>query len=166
MWFKIMGKASIWYPILASATKNPFPNVLREMDNFQINCTLYAKVNYSNIKTLMPHYISSVHEQHFCVVYFAITRHRLWITIMATTWLDFGVKMKFFVHFSVIHLGQWRGALMFSLICAWIKGWVKGREAGDLRRHCSHYDIIVMAIYWVHGQYICSCNNVTVNVTC
>ena len=33
------------------------------------------------------------------------------------------------------HKGQWRGALMFSLICAWINGWVNHREAGDLRRH-------------------------------
>ena len=31
------------------------------------------------------------------------------------------------------HKGQWRGALMFSLICAWINGWVNNREAGDLR---------------------------------
>ena len=31
------------------------------------------------------------------------------------------------------HKGQWRGALMFSLICAWMKGWVNNREAGDLR---------------------------------
>ena len=29
------------------------------------------------------------------------------------------------------HKGQWRGALMFSLICAWINGWVNNREAGD-----------------------------------
>ena len=28
------------------------------------------------------------------------------------------------------HIGQWRGALMFSLICAWINGWVNNREAG------------------------------------
>ena len=32
------------------------------------------------------------------------------------------------------HKGQWRGALMFSLICVWINGWVNNREAGDLRR--------------------------------
>ena len=32
------------------------------------------------------------------------------------------------------HKGQWRGALMFSLICAWITDWVNNREAGDLRR--------------------------------
>ena len=42
------------------------------------------------------------------------------------------------------HNGQWRGALMFSLICAWINGWGNNREAGDLRRHCPHYDVIVM----------------------
>ena len=42
------------------------------------------------------------------------------------------------------HKGQWRGALMFSLISVWINGWVNNREAGDLRRHCAHYDVIVM----------------------
>ena len=30
------------------------------------------------------------------------------------------------------HKGQWRGALKFSLICAWINDWVSNREAGDL----------------------------------
>ena len=40
--------------------------------------------------------------------------------------------------------GRWRGALMFSFICAWINGWVNNREAGDLRRHRAHYDVIVM----------------------
>ena len=33
------------------------------------------------------------------------------------------------------HEGRWRGALMFSLICAWINDWVNNRETGDLRRH-------------------------------
>ena len=42
------------------------------------------------------------------------------------------------------HKGQWREALMFSLICAWINYWVNNREAGDLRRHRAHYDVIVM----------------------
>ena len=42
------------------------------------------------------------------------------------------------------HKGQWRGALMFSLICAWINGWVNNREAGDLRRHRGHYHVILM----------------------
>ena len=42
------------------------------------------------------------------------------------------------------HKGQWRGSLMFSLICAQINGWVNNREAGDLRRHPAHCDVIVM----------------------
>ena len=39
------------------------------------------------------------------------------------------------------HKGQWRGALMFSLICAWINDWVNNREAGDLRRYRGNYDV-------------------------
>ena len=39
---------------------------------------------------------------------------------------------------------QWRGALKFSLICAWTNNWVNNRDAGDLRRHCAHYDANVM----------------------
>ena len=42
------------------------------------------------------------------------------------------------------HKGQWRGALMFSLICVWIDGWVNNREAGDLRRYRAHCDVTVM----------------------
>ena len=41
---------------------------------------------------------------------------------------------------------QWRGALMFSLICAWINGWVNNCEAGDLRRNRAHYYVTVMRI--------------------
>ena len=57
------------------------------------------------------------------------------------------------------HKGQWRGALMFSLICVWINGWVNNREAGDLRRQRAHYDVIVMIrvqvitkINRIHGE--------------
>ena len=42
------------------------------------------------------------------------------------------------------HKGQWRGALMFSLICVWINGWVNNREAGDLRRYRAYYVVTVM----------------------
>ena len=42
------------------------------------------------------------------------------------------------------HKGQWRGALMFTLICVWINGCVNNREAGDLRRYCAHYGVTVM----------------------
>ena len=42
------------------------------------------------------------------------------------------------------HKGQWHGALMFSLICVWINGWVNNGEAGDLRRYRTHYDVTVI----------------------
>ena len=47
------------------------------------------------------------------------------------------------------HKGQWRGALMFSMICVWING-VNNREAGDLGRYRAHYDVIVMV--WNDGH--------------
>ena len=58
------------------------------------------------------------------------------------------------------HKGQWRGALMFSLICAWINNCVNNREAGDLRRHRAHYDVTVMSfglLYWHWGNHACDC---------
>ena len=42
------------------------------------------------------------------------------------------------------HKGQRRGALMLSLVCAWIYGLVNNRDAGDLGRNRTHYDVIVM----------------------
>ena len=55
------------------------------------------------------------------------------------------------IHWSAVnspHKGQWRGALMFSFVCAWINGWVNNREAGDLRRHRDHYDVTVVSQIW------------------
>ena len=40
--------------------------------------------------------------------------------------------------------GQWRGALMFSLIWAWTNSWVNNWDAGDLLRHPAHYDVSAM----------------------
>ena len=42
------------------------------------------------------------------------------------------------------HKGQWRGALRFSLICAWTDSCANNGDAGGLRRHRTHYDVIVM----------------------
>ena len=72
------------------------------------------------------------------------------------TWHDDVIKWKHFPRYwpfvwgiyrspvNSPHKGQWRGALMFSLICAWINGWVNNGEASDLRRHHAHYDVNVM----------------------
>ena len=40
-------------------------------------------------------------------------------------------------------------ALMFSLISAGMNDWVNKQEAGDLRRHCAHYDVTVMFSRWL-----------------
>ena len=86
-------------------------------------------------------------------------------------WHDYVIKWKLFprhwpyvrgIHWSPVnspHKGQWRGALMFSLICVWINGSVNNREAGYLRRYRAHYDVIVMdhtAILplWTHKPWI------------
>ena len=51
------------------------------------------------------------------------------------------------IHLSPVdspHKGQWRGAFMFSLIYTWTNGWANNGDAGEVRRHLAHYDIIVM----------------------
>ena len=40
--------------------------------------------------------------------------------------------------------GQWRRALMFSLICTWTNGWANNRDAVDMRCHRAYYDVTVM----------------------
>ena len=61
------------------------------------------------------------------------------------------------IHWSPVnslYKGQWHGALIFTLICSWINGWVNNRESGDLRRHRAHYDVIVMG-NMVYKIYTC-----------
>ena len=53
------------------------------------------------------------------------------------------------IHWSPVNSpqkGQWHGTLMFSLVCAWINGWVNNPEAGDLRCYVVNYDVTVMCI--------------------
>ena len=76
------------------------------------------------------------------------------------------LKWKQFPHYWLLaicvgnspssHKGQWRGTLMFSLICVWINGWANNREAGDLRRYHAHYDIIVMHCLKPWYSWVCS----------
>ena len=61
--------------------------------------------------------------------------------------------------------GQWRGALMFSLICTWINGSINNREAGGLRRHRTHYDVAVMIADFMSApsqwETVLLCNDVS-----
>ena len=47
-------------------------------------------------------------------------------------------------------------AIAAELWCVWINNWVNNREAGDLRRHCAHYDFIVMLNSKFHRN-LCIC---------
>ena len=54
------------------------------------------------------------------------------------------------------HKGQWRGALMFSLICVWINGWVNNGEADDLRCYRPHYYVTVTTgSHYIHISRFC-----------
>ena len=116
-----------------------------------------------NFNTLRPrknrrHLANDIFKIFKCVFLMKIVV--FWWKFHWTVFLRFHddvIKLKHFprywhfvrgIHRSLVnclHKGQWRGALMFSLICAWINRWVNNREAGDLRRHRAHYHVIVMS---------------------
>ena len=132
-------------------TIKPWLSTITKTQTMVINvkyilCRSPPKYNISNIKCtqffcnfmwLYDHYILDSHD------YFQYSH-------------DDVIKWKYFlrywpfvlgIHRSPVNppqKGQCRGALMFSLICVWINGWVNNREAGDLRRYRAHYDVIVM----------------------
>ena len=62
------------------------------------------------------------------------------------------------------HKGQWRRALMFTLICVWINGCVNNREAGDLRRYCAHNGVTVMWVIFFFQNLALSSN--VVHIKC
>ena len=76
---------------------------------------------------------------------------KIWFTLH-----DDVIKWRYFLRYwpfvrgirrspvNSMHKGQWRGALMLSLISAWMNGWVNNREAGDLGCNRTHYDVIAM----------------------
>ena len=76
----------------------------------------------------------------------------MWLPSMMTSWNgNFFPRYWSFVrgiHRSPVnsqHKCQWRGALVFSLICPWLNSRVNSREVGDLRRHRADYDVTVMS---------------------
>ena len=77
------------------------------------------------------------------------------------TWKHFPRNWPFVrgIHRSPVNSpqGQWRGALLFSLICARINGWVNNGEAGDLRRyranHCNENTKSPQSAKGVHNSW-------------
>ena len=82
-------------------------------------------------------------------VYVRASERSLFVWTWWWKWKPFPVYRPFVrgIHRSSAgspHKGQWRGALIFSLIWAWTKVWENSRDAGDSRRNRAYYDVTVM----------------------
>ena len=44
------------------------------------------------------------------------------------------------------HKVQWRGCLMFSLVCVWTNNWANSPDAGELIRNDAHLDVTVKCV--------------------
>ena len=64
---------------------------------------------------------------------------------------------------NILHKGQWRGALQFSLICTWTNACVNSRDAGELRRHRTHYGVTLMLLN--PCKHATTCQNSGLNQT-
>ena len=119
----------------------------------RIKCASSVAVLYAIVMMLI-----SLLEDHSCTI-LQIWYRFLWkfvpgYILKAITWWRH--QMETFsallaicrgIHRSPVnspHKGQWRGTLVFSMICAWTNGWVNTRDAGDYTRHRAHYDVTVM----------------------
>ena len=108
-----------------------------------------AKMEFNVGKRLLSVRLSNLRLQGITLKCVRTTEFKPWMHDDVIKWKHFPRNWPFVreIHRSPVnfpHKGQWRGALMFSLIYAWINDWVNNREAGDLRRQHGHYDVIVM----------------------
>ena len=108
--------------------------------------------NFENKGTWLKryNYIHTEHNKAVCIY------HGKYCTHGNCKWHDDVIKWKHFSRYwpfvrgihrwpvNSPHKGQWRRALMFSLICTWNNSWANNEDAGDLRRHRTHYDAIAM----------------------
>ena len=112
-------------------------------------------LGYSSVIPNIMFKISTKHDTPW--VFVAVNNPAILLYCMISCfmcWHDDVIKWKHFlrywpfvrgIHRSPVnspYKGQWRGTLMFSLICARINR-VNNRQAGDLRRNRAHYDDIV-----------------------
>ena len=81
------------------------------------------------------------------------TRFALWIVAFMYKSIWWRHQMETFSAVNSPHKGQWRGALMFSLICARINGWLNNGGTGVLKRHRFHYDVTVMVSHIIEGTF-------------
>ena len=156
-----------WPEIVQHKTR--FFNILNSVERFRTSGHPY---NRTVIKILYHKWFVNDHTTFVVNIFLGLWRmisclSHIWVADLVTHINHYDViKWKHFPHYWLfvqgIHPAQrpvGSGALMFSLICVWINGWVNNLEPGDLRRYCAHYDVTVMtsvtighvtvsAVYW------------------
>ena len=117
------------------------------------------KINYFSLRQKFQFSIKNITPFNDCRSVYGVSGLKIWRAHIMYVVLkhDDVIKRKHFAPYwpyvrgihqwpvNSPHKGQWRGALMDSLICAWINGWTNKHEARNLRRHRAHYDVTVMS---------------------
>ena len=153
MWLQF----AFYFLLLFGVTTNQVDSSVIEGDNlcrlFDNDCGDMFNIVTRSFNYSWPLWI--IPKVHF---WYKDSRSRLWDTDFndKLSWHDDVIKWKHVprywpfvrgIHRSPVnstHKGQWRGALMFSLICDWINDWVNTREAGDLNCYRAHCDVTGM----------------------
>ena len=124
-----------------------FKGVVLKIGRYKREFTLVAK--RGNLQTYMAHlspetfllHCYTFHTSDICDICLSSAAY---VTCFTRAWWLHQMETFFPRYWPFVRGGKWRGALMFSLICAWINGRVNNREAGDFRRHRAHHDVTVM----------------------
>ena len=135
MWDKgITGFSELWFPQCREILENGNMTYVSSRTCSRKGDDFNAKFNQITIGLT-----DVLGENAKQVIYCLSPKRRIWFShddVIKWTYFSRYGPFEWGIHRSHVnspHKGQWRVALMFSLICIWIKGWVNNREAGDLR---------------------------------
>ena len=113
---------------------------------FNLCLTSPARTSLVLINTMFAHVclclksaLAHQQTQRWYVIICFLTKHDDIIKTFSVLLALCGVIHRLPVDYP--HKGLWHGALIFSLIYAWTNGWANIWEAGDFRRHRTHYDV-------------------------
>ena len=162
----------MWYYLLDKCYDLQAKLSVIMLDQYHVNlvCALEAHIFYFFILLWNSTFLAEIFIWHIRSVIYNVRCMRtgiIGICLYLNITMNHNIRMSFFhddvikwkhfprywpflrgIHRSPVnstHKGRWRGALMFSLTCASINGWVNNCEAGDLRRYRANYDVNVFA---------------------
>ena len=139
-------RAQVWYGVNVVITNNAF------------YCELIGQIIYLRLFVFSGVVLLYTCHKHSMSMMMSWHEHTFRVHDDVIKWKHFPRYWPFVrgIHRSPVnssHKGQWRGALVFSLMCVWIKGWVNNRKAGDVRRYYALDDVSVMCgLFWWNPQ--------------